>query len=552
MPASLQQLSTADAIRLDQGGELWTLYRQAVSDSLYFAVKSVFSQRPAARNQITTYTHLPLALTLQAVNEGQIRRLLIEYPRGFLKSTFATEGRPPHKLCQMVVAGLDPSIRFMLRSSSTANSQRFWWSIKRLFETNELFQFLFPELIPDFRTAEKWNESIGIVPRLYNPKEPTFDTLGGGSATTRHYDDGTEEDLVNEENWDSPSAIRKAIEIHKQSEHLMEDLAISPLVTVGNRWDFRDVNHTIHTEEPDTVILSAGASHGPKLTGKYKCRGLPETVTEILTRMQGEILWPERFSREVLGQLLLKNKPRVFMAQMENEPADPDATDFRLEWLKSCKLEYADGQPVLIYEDDPTPVLLRDTNVYMTWDPAADGPQAESRNAIIVSSIDYRGRIAIIREYAKKEDPRKSIDAFFALAKLFRPYLKACGIEEVIFAKVLGDIVRDRAKAESIWLGMRKLKVPHGLVKDQRIRTWVGTYFENGLVYLREGLIEFPQEYAHFGIPGSPRDLMDALAHATRLYRKPAAPSEAKRQAARADFIQHNRGVTGYGSALAI
>lgn len=554
--SSLQQLAYDDLRSIDQGGAEWHAYRKAVCDSLYFAAKAVFSQIPRERNLITMATHYPLCLALQAVNDGEISRVLISDPRRFLKSTLATTDRPVHKLCQRVVRQQDPSDRFGLRSFSALNSYRFWRDIKDIFERNQLFQHLFPELIPDFKTVLGWNQSEGTIPRDYNPKEPTFDCLGGGPAASRHYDDISEDDYINEENYDSPAAIEKAIEYHKQSENLLEDPRTGVIVTIGNFWGLGDLNSYICAHEPGTAVFNRGALHGPYLEGRWACRGLPESVTELLKQLpQGEPLWPERFDREALGQLLSSLKPRIFMAQMENNPTDPESTDFRLEWLKECEVKSVDGEPCLIYygkdgqpEDEPT--ALANCNVYLTWDPALDGRHSTSRNAVLVTSIDWRGRVAVIREHAKKEDPRDSLNVFLAFARAYAGYLRASGVEEVLFAKVLGDILRERAAAARVFLNLRKLKVPRGMEKDQRIRAWAGDYFERGMVYCRRGLVEFPQEYANFGVQGATRDLMDAFAHATRLFRKPPSPDAVRRQERRAAQVAIDRGATGYGSAL--
>ena len=430
----LEQIQGVNWKDIDQGGSMWHLYRQACAESLYFFAKAVWIQIPEERNVMARRCHLPLCLALE---DDSIKRLLVEFPRRHMKTTLASQARPVHRLVRDAVKGEDTNRRFAIYSFSKLNAQRIWREIKWNFETNDFFQFLFPELIPDFRRAEVWNMSEGIVPRTYQPKEPTFDTLGGGSATGRHYDDITEDDMITEQNYREEGTVERALDLHRQCENLLEDVQNGRIVVVGNRWTFHDLNHFIHTEEPQTSIISVSV-HGTNLKGKYRSKNLPESVLELLAKMPDPI-WPERFTKADLAYLLEKQKPRIFSAQYLNNPTDPDAVDFRLDWLKYVNLSVVEGRgPCLVYDDDPEPMPLSGCNLYITWDPALGGRTASSKNAICVSAIDYKGRASLIREYNVKEDPHESMKMFVRFAKRYSPWLKASGLEEVLFQKVLG------------------------------------------------------------------------------------------------------------------
>jgi hypothetical protein len=544
--SALEQLRQVDLERLDQDGDLWHLYRRACADSLYFFTKAVWTQIPPERNKMSLRCHLPICLTLEDLS---IRRLLIEWPRRHMKSTIVSETYPVWRLVQCVVNGEDPCLRFGIYSSTSTNSQRFWRSIKTGFHSNEFFQFLFPELVPDFRSAI-WNETEGKVPREWDPKEPTFDTLGGGKATSRHYDEIIEDDMINEENFDSPAAVAKALEYHRQAENLLED-EDGRIIVVGNRWSMFDLNDTIHKEERSTSIITASC-YGPQLDGKYKCRGLPESVMELLAQTpNGEPLWPERFSLEGLGRILDKEKPRMFSAQYLNNPADPDAVDFKQEWIQSCDIVKTEaGDWGIKYDHDPEVVPLCNTNIYVTWDPALDGKQSRSRNAVVVSAIDHKGRISVLEDYAKKQDPLDTIDVFLKMTKRYEGYVQATGVEEVLFQQILGTLLKARAREKGVKLSLRKLKVPRNQRKEQRIRAWVGALFEDRKVYVRRGCVRFIEEYTHFGVENMPVDVIDAFAYASQLWKRPLKAAEAEEIIGIPEEIEAERGVTGYGSAL--
>jgi hypothetical protein len=549
--SALDQLSAADLSSLDQGGDLWNLYRQACAESMYFFTKAVWSMVPPERNAMTRQCHLPLCLLAE---DESLTRILYEYPRKYMKSSIITVARPNHRLARMVVRGEDPNRRFAIYSNRKTNAMRKWGTIKRTYETNELFQFLFPELIPDFSDQNKsWNKEEGTVPRLYNPDEPTYDCLGqGGSATSRHYDDICVDDLINEENFDEPDQVEKMLEMYRLMRGLLEDDR-STLCVVGNRWTMADLNHKIHMEEPDTAILSVSA-YGPNLEGKYRCRLLPDPVMEILHRMpEGEPIWPERFNREQLGRLLLELKPRIFSAQFLNNPTDPDAVDFKWEWIKNLESRYENGEINLYFGDDKVPVRFQDCNLYITWDPALDGRHSDSDNAIIVSLMDPLGRIAVFDEVVRKVDPLVAMNDVLMLAERYKGFLKATGLEEVLFQKVLGKLLSKQALKNGIFLGIRPLKTPTGLRKDQRIRAWVGALFEDGLVYVHPRCSKFLEQYSTFGVPDAKRDAIDAFAYATQLWARPQTKEEEDdRDEREMETAFNSLGVTGYGTALRV
>ena len=550
--SALSQLRGRDLSRIDQGGDLWHLYRQACAESLYFFSKNVWTQVPQERNLLSARTFLPLCLLLE---DDANRVVLIEDPRRHLKSTIGTKSTPVHKLVRMVVAEQDPSIRFGLYSSTTINSQRQWREIKWGFENNQWFQFLFPELVwESWNDAPIWNTEEGVVKRLYNPQEPTFDTLGGGKATGRHYDWIIEDDLINESNFDSPAAVEMAIEYHRQATHLLEGGPEDRKIIVGNRWGMNDLNAHIHQHEPDAVIFSRSV-WGPRLDGRWCSRNLPPRVEELLRQLpSGEPIWPERFDKEKLGLWMREVGPRIWSAQALNNPSDPDSADFKVDWLKECELQRTDTGWQIVYSTKSGTVEevvpLSATNLYIAWDPALDGKHSTSRNAILVTSIDAKGRVCILREWAKKADPLDMMDVFLDAAQLYKGYLKNSGLEEVLFQKVLGKLLRERSNQRGIYLGLKALKTPRGQSKDQRIRALVGTLFQDGRVYVRRGLTDFIEEYTNFGVEGMTNDLMDCFAYSAQLWSKPLSKHLTDEMEEREEERRENLGITGYGSAL--
>jgi len=534
-----KEVGQLDLTRVEQFSPEWNLVREACehpTHGLYFFTKAIWCThivRPED-NLFSRRCHLAPCMTL---SDPSIHNLLLEWPRRHGKTTLI-EAAAVHATTQ------NPSLRIAFYSSTNTFSQRVWRETRAGFETNHLLQFFYPELIPDFRNVEVWNQTEGIIPRDFSPKEPTFDTLGGGKATGRHYDLIFMDDMINEENVDSETAVAKAIEYYRLAYNLLEDTD-DRIIVVGNRWAMNDLNEFIHREQPDVSILTASV-WGPKLEGDYKCRLLPPVIMEEVEKIpRDEPLWPERFDRPSLERWAERVGPRIWSAHGLNDPADPEAVEFKLNWLRSCSVD-AEAKTIHFLGDEaPTP--LSQCNVYITWDPALGGREATSRNAILVTAMDSKGRIAILREWARKGDPLEVIDVFLDFCQLYDPWLQSVGLEEVLFQQVLGTLLTRRAEERRIRLPIVKLKTPRNIRKDQRIRAWVGGLFQAGRVYVRQGLTEFTREYSHFGVPGASRDLMDVLAYATQLWTKPPSPEDEKLIEEEEKEMEYNMGVTGYG-----
>lgn len=533
-----------------QGSPGWKAIRRRCADDPYFFAKAIWTAHIVGRskNLINKLCHRPVC---EALSDPTILLLLLEWPRRFLKTTLLASSAV-HLLVRRVVNGEEPNDRIAFYSSTITYSQRIWREIRWGFEGNELFQHFFPELIPDFSNTKVWNESEGIVPRSRDPKDPTFDCLGGGKATGRHYDIIFCDDLINEENFDSPTGVAKAIEYYKLAFNLLEDATHNRLIVCGNRWSRRDLNHFIHTEQPEAAILSASV-WGPKLSGPYRCRNLPKHIQEMVEQIPLDSpLWPERFDRLALERWMKRVGPKVWAAHALNDPSDPEAMEFRLDWLKKCRVLQDDRGAWNIWWGDGTePTPLSTCNLFMVWDPALEGRNSESYNAILVAAVAPDRRIAIIREYARRKiDPLEVIDVFLDYCKLYEGYLTSCGLEEVLFQKVLGSLLLQRAADRNIFVPYRKLKVPRNLNKDQRIRAWCGTLFESGQVYIRDTLLHFPEHYQLFGVEGAPRDLMDCFAYLTQLFSTPPQPKKPGEEEEERGRRETERGITGYGTCL--
>jgi hypothetical protein len=151
-------------------------------------------------------------------------------------------------------------------------SQKQWWDIKDIAESDlegpKLFRFLFGDELrfdPDW-----WNEKEGCVVREWQRKDPTFMPLAKRNAG-KHADGGSCDDLIDEENYDEPGQVDKAIMMFRQTKNILEGKD-SWLDVPANRWGLADLNSHIHSiarRSGGWVILTVDAEEGPRFDGEY-------------------------------------------------------------------------------------------------------------------------------------------------------------------------------------------------------------------------------------------------------------------------------------------
>jgi len=200
---------------------------------------------------LTKEVHLPLCNFLQSPFP---KKKLVELPRGFLKTTVASEYYPIWRSIS------NPSIRVLITQNTFDNAAKKVHKIRSIFEKHELFRALYPELIPNFNSKNvRWSNECAEINRPETYEEGTFEAAGiGTKITTRHYDLIIEDDLVTAEASDlsedeiAPNMedVQKAIGWHKMATNLSIDYKNFERIHIGTRWFQEDIINYIKTHEP--------------------------------------------------------------------------------------------------------------------------------------------------------------------------------------------------------------------------------------------------------------------------------------------------------------
>lgn len=553
---------------IEQGGKLWGLIRDAAHSSLYFFNKYIWSGHAPKDNLLRFKTHGAMCAIAQ---DFSIKRYLIEWPRRHMKTTCVTEGYPPWRLWATAFENNDPSQRFFFMAHNKSTASRPWNAIRAGFDRTK-FKFFCPEIKCPPRDGYKregerkpfqWNGDGGEILRDRRTAENTFTPIAQ-QVVGPHMDEGIIDDLINAENYRTEGAVAKAVDMYRYSTNLLEDFYVSRLGVVGNSWSPGDLNAHIHREAliKGFTVLSISSETGPNLDGENICVNVPEPVMEMLREMPTPI-WPERFDEDALAAMRRELGPRIYSAQYLNAPDDPEATLIDYTLVQDCELTLTSDGPAikLIYGNDVADTYpLSTCNLYVTWDPALGRSKRlsdakKSDNAIVVTFVTPDGHTGILEEHAHVEDPWHSLERFVQVCVKYKDYIRAGALEEVLFSVAFKKPLRDAlAKLEKTIgkIPIRKLKMPRGLGKDQRIAGYLSTYINQRNFFIETSCAKARKQIRTLGIEGAKKDVIDAVGMGTQLWKRPPRVDEirAERRERRADEAATNRGLTGYGQMV--
>lgn len=539
-----------EEVQKDGSSELFEMTRQRIvrPGGLFFLGKGIIGFP-----DLSERTHLPLGLMYE---RDDLPHRLIEFPKSHLKTTLGTVSKTLHVFAKLAINGEDLWERIGIGSNTKTNAKRFLRSIKLVPESNTLFQYFIPEMLPEFSNEEVWNQEEIIFPRTGSYTDPSVDTLGiGGAATSRHYTGFIEDDMLDEETADSASGTRTAIDLHKYNTSLMVPGKNGRywFITNEHSWTQFDLNTHIIKNEPETVVFSVGASRG---INHHRTRKVPSYIMDLGKQwddLRG--VWPERFGAEELVRRRSTAGARVHNAVFENDPFDPDVVDFKEEWLRYYEWTH-DGNIRIVPDSEKGVELeivpLASLHKVGAYDPALSKKTSAARSAFAVTGCDPKERVFVLETWAQRMDPKPYIEG--VLKRTLKWDLQQVAVEVVLFQKVLYDMLVDRCKEwnrnnpdEELFPGVfQEVKPAKGKNKEQRIRALIGTAFESGRVYIHKSMNDFVDEYLHFPI-GQTVDLLDAFAYTAELWAPGVSEEEVQDySAAEQRWLAERDAVTGY------
>ena len=436
---------------------------------------------------LTKEVHLPLCNFLQSPYP---KKKLVELPRGFLKTTIASIYYPIWRSIN------DPLVRVLITQNTFDNAAKKVYKIRSIFEKNELFRALYPELIPNFNSKSiRWSNECAEINRPETFEEGTFEAAGiGTKITTRHYDLIIEDDTVTAETSDlseeeiAPNMedVAKAIGWHKMATNLCINYETFERIVIGTRWFQEDMINYVKSKE---------AGYAKFFLDVYGRKALGEGKEE-------EAIYPLRFNNNVLEEQKIDLGTYMFATQKLLDPTPLERMIFKPQWAR-----YYNVAP--------------DTKNILCIDPAIGQTKQHCDSAFVVAGGADNGLIYVLETMSGQYNLTEQIKLAFALARKYD--IRKLIVETIAYQEALAqaialekDRVNDKGEKvnEDVHFSIVR-EVPGGKdSKEKRIESMI-PYIESGKVLFTKYMKKLEKQLREYPY-GRKRDLIDVLAYALR------------------------------------
>lgn len=530
-------MSTSESIlTLADHGDASTL-REVLRDralrSLYF-----FNKALAGYTKLTDYLHKPFCDHIQTTAQD-VRKRVYLWPRGYYKSSIA-KGYALwcHLPCPEVdylgnpypdylrwLHDPDGPILFVGESELVASSKLR--DIKANVESNQLIQWLFPEILP--KRDGKWTETeITLGARTKSQDESSIMAIGiGGKITGFHFKKIIYDDPIGEKAAESEAEMDKAWSWFEVAPGLLQDPATGEEAGFGTRWK----HGTADIWGRMKALLPAEVEETGRHTGF--------TFFERSVIEDNQPTFPDKYPLPIIKELEKRLGSYRFGCNYMNNPTLPEGADFKPEWIKEYGIEKdSEGKMNRILPRDGTPSFSLGKLLRMSfYDVSAGGKSAGAENAIIVAGMDSLRRIFVLSSWSANCTIGEAIEEWHKKNDRFRCYHNH--FEDVGAQKVVLDLVKERNLGQQGTKGPLcrtcgdshyrleplAVKPVGGKNKEERVRMFAQESFQQGRVYLYEGMLKLKGQILSFP-HGDLVDQFDALAYLCNLLRPPLSDEE--------------------------
>ena len=373
--------------------------------------------------------HEVFAAALEAVEKGEIPRLIITVPPRHGKSQLASKAFPAWFM------GRDPYRQMIVASYSSTMAEDFGREVRQYMQT-PTYQQIFPNC--------QLRKGGASSDRIQTEQGGIGVFVGAGGALTGR---GADVLLI-----DDPVKDREDADSTTMRNKLwgwFTDVAMTRLmggmgrvVIIMTRWHEDDLVGRL--TDPNNQYYNADEAKQWKI---IHFTALAED-TDIMGREKDEPLWPERVTKEFLVSQRRMN-PRGFAALYQGRPAPEEGDFFKREWLATYQ---------------PTD-LPRNLRIYCASDHAVSTAQDRDPTVLMAAGVDEDDNIWILPDvWWRREETDNVVDAMLEMMARHKPLI--WWAERGHISKSIGPFLRKRMQEEQIYCAIDEV-VP---VKDKQTR----------------------------------------------------------------------------------
>lgn len=472
-----------------------------------------------------------IAEHLEAVHNGEIRKLIINVPPRSLKSYLVSAAFPAW------VMGLEPSSKFIMTSFSHSLAEDHIVNCKNIIK-DDWYKDCFPGTRIDPKQDAKNDFKTLGRGRYYGAG--ILGTITGKGADYLLCDDPLKPDeaLSDTIRVSTNNAIRNTLFSR------FNDSRVGRYILIMQR---------LHEDDPTGHLLMDGGYHLLKLPAEAVDRPVIVTLGEkFWTMKKGDLLFPARFSKEVLDEKRRDMLDYNYVGQFLQEPVPLGGGEFKDSWINYF---------------DVNGVKFRDMNVYITCDPAAGEEVRKKKKkksdftTFMVIGLAPDNNFYLLDGVRDRLNPTERVEKLF---ELHRTWNGLCGRPPKVGYEKYGlmtdtHYIRERQKQEGYRFALTELGGK--MAKEERIRRMIPDlqtgrwWFKSSIMYTDyEGrTIDLVHEIKKSEMATFPRarydDMLDAL---TRIYDDDLQAVFPKLRKSRigSDYNSKSPGSGGYSSFM--
>ncbi len=414
--------------------------------NLFFFCKGILGY-----GKLTPTLHRELCWVIETPSYN---KKLVMIPRGMFKTTIATISRTLQRIVQ------EPTRRVIIACNTMRIAESRLRIIKSHIESNPIFRWLYPEILPDI-TKTKWTAHEIIVNRSQDFADPTVAIAGVGSALAgRHCTDFVKDDIVDDKNSATPELIQGVIEWDATTVPIFDvpESGESEELVIGTPWSNVDV-YSIKARESDYATYIRHALEDEQ--------GKPDFAT-------GQPIFPERYPRDRLEKIRKRiANDELFYCQYMCDPHGGDVADFKRE-----DIQYFDTLP-------------SDSEFSITVDPGGLKDNSDP-TAFVIVGVDVRNDWYVPEAWKARLNPREIINTLFDLYSRY-PSTHSIGIEMVAWQRSLHYFAVEEMHRRGIFLPIVELRTDTRVSKEMRIRGLIPR-FSSKSIYLKSDMKDLEDE----------------------------------------------------------